>query len=45
MAAATDVSPKLRYPAGSARQLSALRRFAPRSVFDKQLRKSLAVGN
>lgn len=45
VAAATDVSPKLRYPAGSARQLSALRRFAPRSVFDKQLRKSLAVGN
>lgn len=45
VAAATDKSPKLRYPAGSARQLSALRRFAPRRVFDKQLRKSLEVGN
>jgi len=29
VAAATDKAPKLRYPAGSARQLSALRRFAP----------------
>lgn len=45
VAAATDKTPKLRYPAGSARQLSALRRFAPRGVFDKQLRKSLAAGN
>jgi NAD(P)-dependent dehydrogenase (short-subunit alcohol dehydrogenase family) len=45
VAAATDTSPKLRYAAGSARQLSALRRFAPRGVFDKQLRKSLAAGN
>lgn len=45
VAAATDRAPKLRYPAGSARQLSALRRFAPRPVFDKQLHKSLAVGN
>lgn len=44
VAAATDRNPKLRYPAGSARQLSALRRFAPRRVFDTQLRKSLAVG-
>ncbi|KMO75301.1 oxidoreductase [Mycolicibacterium chlorophenolicum] len=44
VAAATDKSPKLRYPAGSARQLSALRRFAPRAAFDRQLRKSLAVG-
>lgn len=45
VAAATDKNPKLRYPAGSARQLSALRRFAPRSIFDGQLRKSLAVGD
>lgn len=45
VAAATDKNPKLRYPAGSARQLSALRRFAPRRVFDKQLRKSLAAGD
>ncbi|MDZ7887070.1 MAG: oxidoreductase [Mycobacterium sp.] len=44
VSAATDTSPKLRYPAGSARRLSALRRFAPRRVFDEQLRKSLAVG-
>ena len=44
VSAATDKSPKLRYPAGSARRLSALRRFAPRRVFDEQLRKSLAVG-
>jgi short-subunit dehydrogenase len=45
VAAATDKNPKLRYPAGSARQLSVLRRFAPRRVFDTQLRKSLAAGN
>ena len=45
VAAATAKNPKRRYPAGSARQLSALRRFAPRGVFDKQLRKSLAAGN
>ncbi|MEI7717106.1 MAG: oxidoreductase [Mycobacterium sp.] len=45
VAAATDKNPKLRYAAGSARQLSALRRFAPRRVFDGQLRKSLAAGN
>ncbi|BBY47620.1 short-chain dehydrogenase/reductase [Mycolicibacterium arabiense] len=44
VAAATDENPKLRYPAGSARQLVALRRFAPRRAFDKQLRKSLAAG-
>ncbi len=44
VAAATDTSPKLRYPAGSARRLSALRRFAPRAAFDRQLRKSFAVG-
>jgi len=45
VAAATDKNPKLRYPAGSARQLSAMRRFAPRRVFDTQLRKSLAAGS
>jgi NAD(P)-dependent dehydrogenase (short-subunit alcohol dehydrogenase family) len=43
VAAATDASPRLRYPAGSARRLSVLRRFAPRAVFDTSLRKSLAV--
>ncbi|MCV7398647.1 oxidoreductase [Mycobacterium fragae] len=43
VAAATDSKPKLRYPAGSARQLSIMRRFAPRGIFDKQLRKSLGV--
>jgi NAD(P)-dependent dehydrogenase (short-subunit alcohol dehydrogenase family) len=43
VAAATDSTPKLRYPAGKARQLSVMRRFAPRRVFDKQLRKSLGV--
>ena len=45
VAAATDKNPKLRYAAGSAWQLSALRQFAPRRVFDTQLRKSLAAGN
>ncbi|OBK99127.1 short-chain dehydrogenase/reductase [Mycobacterium sp. 1245499.0] len=43
VAAATDSKPKPRYPAGSARQLSMMRRFAPRGIFDKQLRKSLAI--
>ncbi|MCV7431574.1 oxidoreductase [Mycolicibacterium bacteremicum] len=43
VAAATDKNPKLRYPAGSARRLTAMRRFAPRRIFDKQLRKSLDV--
>lgn len=43
VAAATDSNPKVRYPAGSARQLSVMRRFAPRRIFDKQLRKSLGV--
>ena len=41
--AATDSTPKVRYPAGSARQLSVMRRFAPRRIFDSQLRKSLGV--
>lgn len=45
VAAATDANPKLRYPAGSGRQLSVLRRFVPRRVFDTTLRKSLAIGN
>lgn len=43
VAAATDSAPRARYPAGSARPLSVMRRFAPRGVFDKQLRKSLDV--
>jgi NAD(P)-dependent dehydrogenase (short-subunit alcohol dehydrogenase family) len=43
VAAATDSTPKLRYPAGKARQLSVMRRFAPRRIFDKQLRKALGV--
>jgi NAD(P)-dependent dehydrogenase (short-subunit alcohol dehydrogenase family) len=43
VAAATDSTPKLRYPAGKARQLSVMRRFAPRRTFDKQLRKALGV--
>jgi len=30
-------NPKLRYAAGSARQLSALRKFDPRRVFDGEL--------
>jgi hypothetical protein len=39
-AAATDSRPALRYPAGSlARRVSKLRRFAPSSLFDKQIRK------
>jgi len=41
VAAATDTAPKLRYAAGSARRLSAMRRFAPRRIFDRQLRRSL----
>jgi NAD(P)-dependent dehydrogenase (short-subunit alcohol dehydrogenase family) len=43
VAAATDSTPKLRYPAGKALQVSVMRRFAPRRIFDKQLRKSLGV--
>ena len=40
VAAATDASPKLRYPAGTtASRVSALRRFVPARVFDKQIRK------
>src|SRR4051794_3379814 len=38
--AATDSRPKLRYPAGPlARRVAKLRRYAPSTVFDKQIRK------
>jgi len=40
VAAATDPKPKLRYTAGSAAgRVSALRRFVPTRVFDRQIRK------
>jgi len=40
VAAATDERPKLRYPAGkAARRVSKARRYAPTTVFDKQIRK------
>jgi hypothetical protein len=40
VAAVTDAKPKLRYPAGvTAGRVSALRRFVPAPVFDKQIRK------
>ena len=40
VAAATDRSPKLRYPAGSVTgRVSKLRRFVPVGAFDKQIRK------
>jgi NAD(P)-dependent dehydrogenase (short-subunit alcohol dehydrogenase family) len=40
VAAATDSRPKLRYPAGPlARRVSKLRRFAPSTLVDKQIRK------
>jgi NAD(P)-dependent dehydrogenase (short-subunit alcohol dehydrogenase family) len=40
VAAATDQRPKLRYPAGkTARRVSKARRYAPTTVFDKQIRK------
>ena len=40
VAAATDSRPKLRYPAGPlARRVSKLRRYAPSTLFDKQIRK------
>jgi hypothetical protein len=39
-AAATDERPKLRYPAGkAARRVGKARRYAPATVFDKQIRK------
>jgi short-subunit dehydrogenase len=41
VAAATDKHPKLRYPAGTlARRVSKLRRYVPRALFDKQIRKT-----
>jgi short-subunit dehydrogenase len=41
VAAATDTRPKLRYPAGAlARRVSKLRRYAPPTLFDKQIRKT-----
>jgi NAD(P)-dependent dehydrogenase (short-subunit alcohol dehydrogenase family) len=41
VAAATDSRPKLRYPAGPlARRVSKLRRYAPSTVFDRQIRKN-----
>lgn len=44
VAAATDPKPKLRYPTGvKARQLSAMRRIAPTTIFDKQLRKTFRL--
>jgi NAD(P)-dependent dehydrogenase (short-subunit alcohol dehydrogenase family) len=40
VAAATDSRPKLRYPAGPlARRVTKLRRYAPSTMFDKQIRK------
>jgi NAD(P)-dependent dehydrogenase (short-subunit alcohol dehydrogenase family) len=40
VAAATDKRPKLRYPAGPlARRVSKLRRYAPATLFDRQIRK------
>src|SRR5438874_11441761 len=40
VAAATDEHPKLRYPAGkTARRVGKARRYAPATVFDKQIRK------
>jgi NAD(P)-dependent dehydrogenase (short-subunit alcohol dehydrogenase family) len=40
VAAVTDSNPRLRYPAGAtARRVSALRRYVPARVFDKQIRK------
>jgi len=40
VAAATDSRPKLRYPAGPlARRVTKLRRYAPPTMFDKQIRK------
>jgi hypothetical protein len=45
VAAATDSRPKLRYPAGPlARRVSKLRRYAPSTVFDRQIRKNNKLG-
>lgn len=44
LAAATDQAPRSRYPAGAmARQVTLLRRFVPRSAFDKSLRKQMRL--
>lgn len=44
VAAATDDVPRSRYAAGAmARQVSLLRRFVPRSAFDKSLRKQMRL--
>lgn len=44
LAAARDRSPRLRYPSGkAARQTSFARRFLPRSVFDRSLRKQFNI--
>jgi NAD(P)-dependent dehydrogenase (short-subunit alcohol dehydrogenase family) len=44
VAAATDATPKLRYPTGvRARQLSAMRRVVPTRIFDRQLRKTFGL--
>lgn len=46
VAAATDEVPRSRYAAGAmARQVSLLRRFVPRSAFDKSLRKQMRLPN
>jgi hypothetical protein len=40
VAAVTDVRPRLRYPAGAtAGRVSALRRFVPARLFDRQIRR------
>jgi NAD(P)-dependent dehydrogenase (short-subunit alcohol dehydrogenase family) len=45
LAAAQDRNPRLRYPSGkAARQTSFARRFLPRSLFDRSLRKQFNIG-
>jgi NAD(P)-dependent dehydrogenase (short-subunit alcohol dehydrogenase family) len=45
VAAAKDRTPRLRYPSGkAARQTSFARRFLPRSLFDRTLRKQFNIG-
>lgn len=42
--AATASAPKLRYPSGkSARQISFIRRFLPRAIFDRKLREAVGL--
>ncbi len=44
LAAAQDRSPRLRYPSGkAARQTSFARRFLPRALFDRTLRKQFNI--